>query len=89
MTQLTLRGFDKELERRIRQLANEEGLSLNQAALKLLRRATGLESDTSTRRVDRIGTALDEHIGTWTSDEANELMAHVADFEVIDDEMWQ
>ena len=42
MKQLTVRGFDDDLERSIRQLARREGISLNQAALKLLRRGAGL-----------------------------------------------
>ena len=37
MNQLTLSGFDEELAGRIRHLANQEGLSLSQAALRLLR----------------------------------------------------
>ena len=36
--QLSLRGFDEELERRIRQLARREKISLNKAALMLMRR---------------------------------------------------
>jgi len=35
--QLTVRGFDKELERRLRDVARTKGVSLNQAALILLR----------------------------------------------------
>lgn len=89
MTQLTIRGFDKELERRIRELASSDNLSLNQAALKLLRKATGLERDASGHRVDCVGAALDEHIGTWSDEEANELLEHLSDFEVIDEEMWK
>ena len=42
MKQLTVRGFDDDLERAIRQLARRERISLNQAALKLLRRGAGL-----------------------------------------------
>lgn len=42
MKQLTVRGFDDELTRRIRQLASRKGISLNRAALRLLRRGAGL-----------------------------------------------
>ena len=38
MDQLSLRGFDKELARRIRELARREHVSLNKAALLLMRR---------------------------------------------------
>src|SRR5258705_13205547 len=47
MNQLSLRGFDKELARRIRELARREHVSLNKAALLLMRRGAGLvESET-------------------------------------------
>ncbi len=38
MNQITVRGFDDELAERIQRLAKRDGTSLNQAALKLLRR---------------------------------------------------
>ena len=38
MNQLTVRGFDDELAERIRRVAKRDGTSLNQAALKLLRK---------------------------------------------------
>ena len=41
--QLTLRGLDGKLEHSLRQLAAREGLSLNKAALKLMRRGAQLE----------------------------------------------
>jgi hypothetical protein len=44
MTQLTLRGFDPALERRLRELAQRNGTSLNKAALQLMRRGAGLEA---------------------------------------------
>ena len=44
MKQLTLRGIDDELHERLLCVAEEEGISLNQAALKLLREAAELEN---------------------------------------------
>jgi hypothetical protein len=44
MRQLTLRGFEPELERCLRALAARDQISLNKAALKLMRRGAGLES---------------------------------------------
>lgn len=44
MNQLTLRGIDDELHERLLHLAEKEGISLNQAALKLLRMAAELEN---------------------------------------------
>jgi hypothetical protein len=70
MTQLTLRGFDADLERALRRLARQEGISLNQAALKLLRKGAGVETAAS----HAIGDALDPFVGS-VSDEDTELAA--------------
>lgn len=86
MNQLTIRGVDRELEQCIRQLASREGISLNQAVLKLLRRGAGLveRHDGS----NAIGTSLDHLIGTWTDREAAEMNSTLEDFSKIDDAMW-
>ena len=42
LNQSAVGGFDKELGASLRGLAQREGLSLNQAALRLLRRGAGL-----------------------------------------------
>lgn len=86
--QLTLRGFDPELERRIRDLAEREGLSLNKAALKLLRRGAGLERPPS-EPTNAIGSALDDCIGTWTDEETEEVRERAAHFDRVDEELWR
>lgn len=87
MKQLTIRGFGKELERRIRRLARREGISLNKAAMRFLRRGAGLED----REVGgtRVGTALDHVIGTWTQAEAREFANAVKDLERIEPALWE
>ena len=87
MRQLTIRGFDEDLERCIRQLANREGISLNRAVLKLLRRGAGLGE--SHDKPQTVGDSLDHLIGTWTSQEAAEIDRVLADFSRIDEEMWR
>lgn len=86
LTQLTIRGFDVELERRLKLLAAQEGLSLNQAALTLMRRGAGLESS---RGEYPIGDAIDQFAGVWTDEEAAEFRAALREFDRIDPEMWQ
>ena len=87
MNQLTVRGFDDELSERIRRLAKRDGTSLNQAALKLLRKGAGLADPA--QKADTIGSALDHLIGSWSDDEAAELDAVLQEFEVIDEGAWQ
>lgn len=87
MKQLTVRGFDAELERRLRARAREKGWSLNRAALDLLRRGAGVgQSGTGPLGV---GAALDEFIGSWTAAEAAQVLQATEVFEAVDAELWQ
>ena len=83
MKQLTIRGFDKELEQYLYQLAKDENISLNKATVKLLRQAAGL--DRKKRAPDIIGNALDEFIGVWSSQEEHQFNDAIQVFEVVDD----
>ena len=85
--QMTIRSNDKELEKRLEQLARKEGISINKAVLKLLRRGVGMNEKTD--QENRIGSALDSFIGTWTDEEADELLKAVEDLEKIDRKFWQ
>ena len=86
MKQLTIRGFDDDLAAQIERLANREGISLNQAVLRLLRRGAGLGDK---RASDTVGSSLDHLIGTWTTDEAKQVESAIEDFEGIDESMWE
>ena len=87
MNQLTIRGFDDELARRIRQIANREGISLNRAVLKLLRRGAGLGERKGGS--DTVGSSLDHLIGTWTHEEAVEMERALEDLSYVDEAMWK
>ena len=84
---MTVRGFDADLAEHIQRLAKREGLSLNQAAVKLLRKGAGLTDPA--RRTDTVGSSLDHLIGTWTSEEAAQLEKVLGDLEVIDEAVWR
>jgi hypothetical protein len=86
LEQLTVRGFDQELERRLRNLAREEGISLSRAALRLLRRGAGIEEPAST---DRVGTELDEFIGDWSHEEERAFLRAVEATETVDSDLWK
>ena len=88
MKQLTIRGFGADLERAIRKLARKERISLNQAVLRLLQKGAGLD-ESRNQDEDIVGASLDPLIGTWSSEEAREVMKAVADFETIDESLWR
>jgi hypothetical protein len=87
LEQLTIRGFGPELAREIRELARREGISLNNAALRLLRRGAGLAD--ATRNDNVIGDGLDDLIGTWSDEEAAQVAAGTAGFRQVDEDLWR
>ena len=87
MKQLTVRGFDKDLERRLREVAKVRGVSLNQAALILLREGAGL--DGPRRRANVVGDSLDHLIGSWSKAEESEFLRAIGSFEEIDPSLWR
>lgn len=86
MNQLTLRGFDSSLKRRLEQLAREREISLNRAALLLLRRGAGLE--TTANAAGAIGNALDSFVGVWTEEDEREFLDSIESLERVDPDFW-
>ncbi len=84
--QLTIRGMDPEIQARVAEIARREGISLNQAVLRLLRKAAGVGGKKGEGEV--IGDALDHLAGTWTAEEEAEFNEAVAVFEDIDGSVW-
>ena len=87
MNQLTVRGFDDELSASLRRLAAREGISLNKAALKLLRKGAGLSD--GMKNPNAIGNSLDDLFGTWSQEEADSFDAALEVFEKVDESMWK
>ena len=87
MKQLTVRGFDKDLERRLREVAKTRGVSLNQAALILLREGAGLEAPRP--RANVVGDSLDHLIGSWSESEEAALLRAISDLEEVDPAIWR
>ena len=86
MKQLTIRGFDEELERCLRELAAERQTSLNRAALTLMRRGAGLAERHESP--GRVGSDLDTFIGVWSDADESELQRALEPFEQVDPELW-
>lgn len=87
MNQLTIRGFDDQVERRLRELARERDISLNKAAVILLSRGAALE-EPAAFDPGRVGNSLDSFAGVWTEEEEREFLASLAPLEQIDEELW-
>lgn len=87
MQQLTLRGFDDELEKSIRSEAKRRNLSLNQVVIDALRKAFGLTE--KTRGYGQIGRSLDHLAGRMTAENAEEVLDGIAHLEQIDESLWK
>lgn len=87
MDQLTVRGFDKALAQRIRAVAKERGVSLNQAAVLLLRQGAGLTG--GARRSGKVTQSLSKLIGAWSKAEFEDFEQALQPLERIDSELWK
>jgi hypothetical protein len=85
--QLTIRRIDDSLELELRALARAEDLSLNQAAIKLLRKGAGLAIEKPERAV--IGDAFDWIIGSLSAAEGQKLDEELKAFSAIDERLWR
>lgn len=81
MNRLSLRISDKQLARGIKELARRENVSLNNAALLLMRRGAGLEAAPSSA----VSDALDRFIGRWSDADENRLLAGIASCEAVNE----
>lgn len=86
MKQLTIRGMDEPLEQALREVSAREGISLSQAALRLMQRGADLARE---RRRNLIGHRLDRFIGTMTEGEERELLDAVSSCSQVDEAFWR
>ncbi len=83
MKQLTLRQIPAEVENELRQVAGQNGASLNHTAIAALQKGLGLAPPARRRR------DLSRFAGKWTAEEAAEFEQHVQAFSHIDEELWR
>ena len=87
MKQLSLRGFDPELARKIHEVARKKGISLNRATISLLRKGAGLVENG--KSADVVGDSLDHLIGKWSEEESKEFLKSIEPLEQIDRSFWK
>lgn len=87
MNPLSDLDLDLELERRIRDLAQRDGLSVADAAVVLLRR--GVESVEQGKLAGPVGDALDRFIGSWPASEETRLLESITPCEEVDEALWK
>ena len=87
MKQMTVRGFDEDLSDCIRREAEQEGISLNRAALRLLRRGAGLPAKAVEKHTS--DNPLDDVVGSMSEEDAQATRDAIAFFHRVDEEKWE
>ena len=85
MSTMTIRGFDDQTIKALREKAKQEGMSVNAAIVKLVQEELGLKKK---KRIV-VYNDLDHLAGTWNDKEYKEFQRRIKDFERIDETMWK
>jgi len=82
MQQITIRGISPEVEKEVRKLAKDRGISINQVVKEIIHKEFRRYETTHS-------SSLKELAGGWTVDEAREFERAIQSCEQIDEEMWE
>jgi len=86
MKAVTIRGVDADVAEKLKAYAKDQGKSINQVILDIIKTGVGLNKDkTYSREYDD----LDDLFGRWGEDEFNEISARIDRQRQIDPEIWQ
>ena len=85
MTTMTLRGIDDTLATSLKELARNEGISLNALVLRIIREAAGVEK----RKRSVLHHDLDSLAGTWSAEDEAAFLSATGTLEAVDEELWR
>lgn len=85
MSQITIRGLDDEVEKRIRKEAKRKGKSLSKVVLDMLYEHTDSKKEKQNPR----GESLRKLAGGWSRKEADRFLESIKSCEQIDEGMWK
>jgi len=84
MSQITIRGLDPAVERKIRQIARNKGKSINRVILDMVYQSVGLTKQGR----KSAAYSLKQLSGGWSEEDATEFEVSIKSCEQIDEEMW-
>lgn len=84
MTTMSIRGIDEQSLAHLKDLAKQEGSSLNSLVLRILKSTDPTVQGVVPRKFDD----LDALAGTWAPDEAEAFERHTAAFAEVDPALW-
>lgn len=86
MKNITLRGIDDALDKRLREKAREKGVSINQLVIDLLKEQLGLKKEKKYTVVHR---DLDHLFGRWSEEEFQRIQGKIDSERETDPELWK
>jgi hypothetical protein len=86
MKAVTIRGVEPEVAEKLKSTAVEQGKSINQLALEIVKEGLGLGKR---KKYLREYNDLDHLFGSWSDDEFREIHAKIAQERQIDPELWK
>jgi len=85
MKTITIRGIEPGLDRVIKSRAKQNGQSVNQWILQVLKKVTGMGKEPVFKKYHD----LDALAGGWSKEEAKTFQKNAQIFEKIDEEVWK
>ncbi len=85
--QITIRGFGEELESKLHAVARKHRISLNKAAIILMKQGAGLRPENEGPQT--VGHSLDTFIGSWSAEKERALLESIVDLERPDEDFWK
>ena len=85
MKTITVRGVDDALDEKLKQMARENGVSVNQFVIDSLKRQMGLIKE---KKFTVVHDDLDDLFGRWSEEEFDSIQGKISSERVIDRELW-
>ena len=85
MKTMTVRGIDDALDEKLKQMARESGVSINQFVIDTLKRQMGL---TKEKKFTVVHDDLDHLFGRWSEEEFESIQGKIDSERVLDKELW-
>lgn len=86
MKNITIRGIDDALDKKLKEKARENGTSINQVVIRLLKEQLGLKKE---KKYTAVHSDLDRLFGKWSENEFQRIQGKIDSERKIDQELWK
>jgi hypothetical protein len=86
MKAVTVRGVDPDISEKLKATAKDQGISVNQLILELIKTGLGLQKE---KKYSRRYSDLDDLFGRWGHAEFTEINDKITQNRRIDPELWE